>query len=136
MSKKKWLLIIIAVIVLSWLLIPKFNPALGQSLDNLVGPTVTGLFTTIYTSITGSVVWQTWDVWISAIFFSALTALIMWQGHNAYNKIRQSAARSAVKEAYGYQAAPTAQPMTIPQAKSSTATPQPVAEPEKEQAPA
>jgi len=130
MSKKKLLLIILIAIGIGYLLISKINPGWGGSIDNTLGPTVTGFITAVYTAITGNVWWQTWDVWISGAFFSVVTFLITWQGHNVYNKIRQSAARSAVKEAYGYQAAPTAQPVAIPQGQSSPVTPQPV-EPEK-----
>lgn len=134
MSKKKWLLAIIIIAVLGYLLISKVFPAWGAGIDNTLGPAVAGLITGIKTAITNSPVWQQFDVWFGVLFGGIITALLMWQGHTAFNKLRGAAVKSAVKEA-GYQAVPTATPTVIPSKPVVTAVaPAPVVpEPTPEQ---
>lgn len=127
MSKKKWILLIIVLSFITYLIISKIYPGVGTSIDNLVGPTVSGFFGSIYTAIVTNPTWMTYDIYFTFASGIILTVLIMWQGHNVYNKVRQTAARSAVKEAYGYQTVPSAQPMAIPQQQSTM--PQPIGQP-------
>lgn len=133
MSKKKWLLAIVVLFILGYLIISKVFPTWGAGIDNLLGPAVAGLAAGIYSAVNNSPIWQAWDIWISGAFFAIITALLMWQGHNAYNKIRGAAVVSAAKEA-GYQVAPVATPAVIPSTPAATPTPQ-IVVPEPEPAP-
>jgi hypothetical protein len=131
MSKKKWLFAILLLIGISYLIISKVFPGIGEGIDATVGPQLTGLATGIYVGVNSSPIWQQWDIWFSMAFGGVIVALIMWQGHNVYNAIRQTAARSAAKEAYGWQTAPPATtPIPIPQ-PTPKAEPTPIPTPQR-----
>lgn len=127
MSKLKWLLLIIVIIFVAYLIISKVNPDWGMGIDNLVGPQVTGFFVGIKTAVESNPTWQAYDIYFSGAFFALITFLLMWQGHNAYNKIRGAAVQSAAQEAgYKFQTAPTAAPVAIPATQTPVAQPVPV----------
>lgn len=123
MSRKQWLLLIIVTAVVAYLVVSKIDPAAGWSIDNVM----LGTIGNVKASIEATPVWQQYDVWFSAVFFTTVTALVMWKGRPMYNRFRGIAEVSAVG-GQGYQVVPTAQPMTIPTPKppTVTVTPQPV----------
>lgn len=129
MSKLRWLFAIVICIFIGYLILSKLNPEMGWGIDNVLGGTIGS----IKTGIEATPLWQQYDVWFSAGFFTIVTAIIMWKGHNAYNRVRGTFVKSAQRET-GYQIVPTAQPMTIQQAPVAQpqVTPTPVVAPEIE----
>jgi len=125
MSKKKWLLLILIVVVLGYLIISKVIPSIGAGIDAALGPAITGLGTGIYSAVHNSPIWQAWNLWIAMAFGAIITLLFAWQGHNVYNKVRGAAVVSAAKEA-GYQTRPVATPAVIPETPTPAVTPQAV----------
>ena len=125
MQKKKWLLLILIVVVLGYLIISKVVPSIGAGIDAVIGPSIAGLITGIISAVNNSPIWQAWDIYITMAFGAIIALIFAWQGHNAYNRIRGAAVQSAAKEA-GYQTRPVATPAIIPQTPTSASTPQTV----------
>jgi len=72
------------LIGVGYLLVSKVSPQAGWSVDNVV----IGKLGEIKTGIEQSAIWQQYDVWISAAFFSTVTALLVYRGRDMYDNIR------------------------------------------------
>jgi len=117
----KWLGILALVLVVAYFIVYRFVPSIGQGIDAVVGPTVSGIASSIYLGITTNPTWITYDIYFTFVGGIMVASLIWWQGHNTYNKIRGAAVQSAAQEAgYKFQTAPTAAPVAIPQQQTTT----------------
>lgn len=88
MSKKKWILLIIAIVAIGYLLLSKIYPGMGQAIDATVGPTVSGFFNGIYMGIVTHPIWIQYDVYFALIMGGVLIGLLVYKGRDAYDSIR------------------------------------------------
>jgi len=134
MSKWRWLFLILILTPIVYLAIWRFVPGVGPAIDSAIGPQVGNFFGGIYTMVTTNPTWINYDIWFTFIGGCLLTGLVFWQAHNAYNFVRQKAARSAQKEAYGTPviAAPMKEPSSVVVQESAVPTRQPAPQQEEE----
>lgn len=138
MSKRRWILTILILFGVGYLVLSKVYPSVGTSIDNYIGPSITGVTTGLVTTITESAIWQAWGYYIAAGIGGILSFLLFWQGHNTFNKIRGVAVQSAAHEAGWQTTPPVQQPMPIQTAPkiqvapTPVVAPNPVVEPQKE----
>jgi len=127
MSKKKWLLAIIVSAFIIYLAVSKIDPKAGWGIDKVAGGAIGG----VKSSIEASPIWQRFDIWFSAAFFTIVTSLFWWKGRTTYDRVR-GIARVRATQPSSYQAAPviaTAPQPIVKAAPAPAPTPQPEPQP-------